>query len=450
MEVDHREVRPPDDLRDLGHAELVGVPSGGERDARDLDPLGPLLGHALLVDLLARDPVREAPELRRPLAQRADDPVADREVVVDEVALRVPGVGEQHLVGVRHLDERASRPRARRRARPCPRPYSALALTFRNEVLRRRCGSLAPSHVTLLEESNACGSCSIPSLVLAAAAALAVAATATGARSAAAAPAAIPGCAAGSPQPRRGRHAHDRRRQPGLPAVVRRRREDEAVEGLRPVQRQGLRVGRRVRGREAARLHEGAGEVDGRAVQQLVPPGQEVVRLLPHPGLVHAGAGEGGRLLEVVLLRQPGGRRPQGHSRSRRSKSIAGLKPYKLGAQVGTTSYTYITRYIRPSSSPLVYDTNDAAVQALKNGQIDGIVVDLPTAFYVTAVQVDDGVDRRQAADEGHEGALRDRLPEGQHAAPLRRTGRSPGCGANGTIKKLQNDVPRAAPARLT
>ncbi len=73
-------------------------------------------------------------------------------------------------------------------------------------------------------------------------------------------------------------------------------------------------------------------------------------------------------------------------------RSIAGLKPYKLGAQVGTTSYTYITRFMRPSSSPLVYDTNDAAVQALKNGQLDGIVVDLPTAFYVTAVQVDDGV----------------------------------------------------------
>jgi polar amino acid transport system substrate-binding protein len=75
-----------------------------------------------------------------------------------------------------------------------------------------------------------------------------------------------------------------------------------------------------------------------------------------------------------------------------KAKSIAALRPYKLGAQVGTTSYTYITRYIKPSSRPLVYDTNDAAVQALKNGQIDGIVVDLPTAFYVTAVQVDDGV----------------------------------------------------------
>ena len=46
---------------------------------------------------------------------------------------------------------------------------------------------------------------------------------------------------------------------------------------------------------------------------------------------------------------------------------------------------------IKPSSTPKVYDTNDEAVQALKNGQIDGIVVDLPTAFYVTAVQVPDG-----------------------------------------------------------
>jgi polar amino acid transport system substrate-binding protein len=75
-----------------------------------------------------------------------------------------------------------------------------------------------------------------------------------------------------------------------------------------------------------------------------------------------------------------------------KTRSIAGLERFKLGAQVGTTSYSYIVDHIKPSSSPLVYDTNDAAVQALKNGQIDGIVVDLPTAFYVTAVQVPDGV----------------------------------------------------------
>ncbi len=74
-----------------------------------------------------------------------------------------------------------------------------------------------------------------------------------------------------------------------------------------------------------------------------------------------------------------------------RARTIRGLRPYKLGVQVGTTSYSYIVKYIKPSSKPLVYDTNDAAVQALKNGQIDGIVVDLPTAFFVTAVQVEDG-----------------------------------------------------------
>jgi polar amino acid transport system substrate-binding protein len=74
-----------------------------------------------------------------------------------------------------------------------------------------------------------------------------------------------------------------------------------------------------------------------------------------------------------------------------KAKSVAALKKYKLGAQVGTTSYQYISRYIKPSQSPSVFDTNDAAIQALKNGQIDGIVVDLPTAFYVIAVQLDDG-----------------------------------------------------------
>jgi polar amino acid transport system substrate-binding protein len=72
-------------------------------------------------------------------------------------------------------------------------------------------------------------------------------------------------------------------------------------------------------------------------------------------------------------------------------RSIAGLRRYKLGAQLGTTSYQYIVRNIKPSRSPAVYDTNDAAVAALKIGQIDGLVVDLPTAFYVTAVQVPNG-----------------------------------------------------------
>jgi polar amino acid transport system substrate-binding protein len=70
------------------------------------------------------------------------------------------------------------------------------------------------------------------------------------------------------------------------------------------------------------------------------------------------------------------------------AKSVADLKPYKLGVQIGTTSYQYIKDTIKPSKQPAVYDTNDAAVAALKNGQTDALVVDLPTAFYVTAAQV--------------------------------------------------------------
>ena len=72
--------------------------------------------------------------------------------------------------------------------------------------------------------------------------------------------------------------------------------------------------------------------------------------------------------------------------------TLAALKDAKLGAQVGTTSYDAITEQIQPSADPAVYDTNDLAVQALQNGQVDGLVVDLPTAFYVTAAQLDDGL----------------------------------------------------------
>ena len=74
------------------------------------------------------------------------------------------------------------------------------------------------------------------------------------------------------------------------------------------------------------------------------------------------------------------------------AKSIADLKQYKLGAQIGTTSLDYINDEIDPSEKPSVYNTNNDVISALKAKQIDGIVVDLPTAFFVTAVQVPDGV----------------------------------------------------------
>ncbi|WP_295659300.1 ABC transporter substrate-binding protein [uncultured Nocardioides sp.] len=72
--------------------------------------------------------------------------------------------------------------------------------------------------------------------------------------------------------------------------------------------------------------------------------------------------------------------------------SVADLADAKLGAQVGTTSYVAITDQIQSTQEAAAYDTNDQAVQALQNGQIDGIVVDLPTAYFMTAAQLDDGV----------------------------------------------------------
>lgn len=68
--------------------------------------------------------------------------------------------------------------------------------------------------------------------------------------------------------------------------------------------------------------------------------------------------------------------------------SLEEMKDYKLGAQVGTTSYSYITQYIEPVSEPFTYDNTNDAKSALNAGQIDGIVLDLPTAFYVSAVEI--------------------------------------------------------------
>jgi polar amino acid transport system substrate-binding protein len=70
------------------------------------------------------------------------------------------------------------------------------------------------------------------------------------------------------------------------------------------------------------------------------------------------------------------------------AKSLADLKDAKLGVQIGTSSLEEAESAIDPSSRPQVFNTSSDVVQALKNGQIEAIVVDLPTALYLTAVQV--------------------------------------------------------------
>ncbi|SHF80420.1 amino acid ABC transporter substrate-binding protein, PAAT family [Jatrophihabitans endophyticus] len=77
-------------------------------------------------------------------------------------------------------------------------------------------------------------------------------------------------------------------------------------------------------------------------------------------------------------------------SKFAKATTIAALKGAKLGAERNTTSYDAITDQIKPTRSPAPYPSNDLAVQALKNGTIDGLVVDLPTGFYVTSAQLDD------------------------------------------------------------
>ena len=62
--------------------------------------------------------------------------------------------------------------------------------------------------------------------------------------------------------------------------------------------------------------------------------------------------------------------------------TIADLKPYLFGDEVGTTSLQFIATVIQPTKQPRVYDTLNDAKAALNAGQIDGIVLDLPTADY--------------------------------------------------------------------
>jgi len=72
--------------------------------------------------------------------------------------------------------------------------------------------------------------------------------------------------------------------------------------------------------------------------------------------------------------------------------TVAALKTAKLGAMNGTTSLNAVNTVIQPAERPNIFDDNALAAQALQNGQIDGLVVDLPTGFYMVGTQVKDGM----------------------------------------------------------
>lgn len=92
------------------------------------------------------------------------------------------------------------------------------------------------------------------------------------------------------------------------------------------------------------------------------------------------------------------------------AETIEDLADARLGAAIGTTSLDFVEEVIQPNVEPNVYDENVDVEAAMNAGQIDGLVVDLPTAYFITAVQVEGSVIagqfETQAADPDDFGLL--------------------------------------------
>jgi polar amino acid transport system substrate-binding protein len=81
--------------------------------------------------------------------------------------------------------------------------------------------------------------------------------------------------------------------------------------------------------------------------------------------------------------------------------SLADLQDANIGVQIGTTSLDAVEQEIQPNNDPQVFDTSNDVVSALKNDQVDAIVVDVPTAFFLTAVQIPEATTIGQFAAPG-------------------------------------------------
>ena len=77
------------------------------------------------------------------------------------------------------------------------------------------------------------------------------------------------------------------------------------------------------------------------------------------------------------------------------AKSLSDLADVQIGVQIGTTSLDAVTETIKPSKQPKVFNDSNDVVTALKQSQVDAVVIDLPTALYLTAAQVPSADDRR-------------------------------------------------------
>ncbi len=352
VEVDDGEVRRPDHLRELGDAELVRVPPGREGHPGGLDPFGPLLGNALLVDRLAGDAVGEAAKLRRALVQRAHDPLADRDVVLREVALRLPRLREEHLVGVRQLDE--------------PLPHLELDERARHARHASRRGNRhQPTLVRSRASPRSRSDCDARSWARSrlVALALGLAATATGGPSATAQSGS---CAKANLDLVKDGQLSLATDNPAFPPWW-------GGAPKKPWQVSNPASGKGYESAVAYAVAKQLGFSKGQVAWSAVPfnnsfrPGKKPfdfymaqVSFAPERARAVSFSNSYYFVNQAVVA--------NAGTPISRVTTVAGLRPYKLGAQVGTTSYSYITRFIRPSQSPAVYDSNNDAISALGRG----------------------------------------------------------------------------------
>src|SRR5262245_6868894 len=224
-------------------------------------------------------------------------------------------------------------------------------------------GSLARESSPLVRSRSTMRKLLIPSLVLAAAAVLAIAATALGARSTAAAPAAIPGCAPGSLNLIEDGVLTVGADNPAFPPWF------GGAQKTKPWKVSDPYSGKGYESAVAYAVARQLGFAKSAVKWTVVPftnsfrPGNKpfdfyITQVSFSPARAKAvDFSKSYYFVNQAVVGRKG-------TPITKARSIGALKPFKLGAQLGTTSYTYIVDHIKPSSSPLVYDTNDAAVQA--------------------------------------------------------------------------------------
>jgi polar amino acid transport system substrate-binding protein len=121
-----------------------------------------------------------------------------------------------------------------------------------------------------------------------------------------------------------------------------------------------------------------------------------------------------------------------------KATSLADLQSAKLGVQVGTTSLDAVQTVIKSSKDPQVFNDSNDTVRALKTKRVDAVVVDLPTAFYLTGAQIDNAkiVGQFNAPGGDSWGAL---LEKGSKLTPCVSKAVDE-LKADGTLSKLQNE----------